>query len=226
MWTRPHCPLAGSSPCARLPAGPTPLTPCQPRCCLSAQPRWWNLEDFPKQYSIRILKSHLHTAHICGSHSSVLLFPKRAQETPHNHQSQGSAPGSISEMELGSISADPDLSGWSPLQKMFLVPLSPTCSPKDALESILGSPSRFSSLRDGTHNTLGTAWVSHPARILCLPFPWSWNSMDPRGWEHPSRIPSWMLSPVVSKRAGRNEKKWDEDKMEISSSATDWAEGV
>lgn len=88
------------------------------------------------------------------------------------------------------------------------------------------NPSWFSILRDGTHNTLGTAWVSHPARILCLPSPCSWNSVDPRAWEHPGRIPRWMLSPVVSKRAGRNDKKWDEDKMEISSSATDWAEGV
>lgn len=133
--------------------GATPTMHCQPRSCLSAQPHLWNLEGFPKQYSIRIKKSHLHTAHCLWFPlltSPCAVLPKnafRAHETSHNHYIQGSALGSISEWNWDQFLLILDLPGCSPPWKSFLVALSPVCSPKDAQESILGSPSWFFSLR-------------------------------------------------------------------------------
>lgn len=144
----------------------------------------------------------------------------RAHETPHAIQPKIQLQDPSLRWNWDQFLLILDLPGLSPLHKRFLVPLSPVCSPKDAQESIPGE-SILVFQPEGWNTShrwhcLGVPPSQNPvcAGILGIP------------GVHPGRIPSWMLSPVVSNRAGRNEKKWDEDKMEISSPATDRAEGV
>lgn len=217
--TSPGSP-GNASPCARLPAPPSPsgssslaaASQHSHRCAI-------------QEISITNIPSGLRKAIstlLCGSHSSpapMLLFPKRPPEPTKPHTSikprvQLQYPSLRWNWDQFLLILD--VPWWSPLWKRFLVPLFPMSSPKDAQGSILGSPSWFFSLRHGSLNILGLA------RILCLP---------PHGAGIPwipgvGRVPGWMLSPVVSNRAGRNEEKWDEEKTEISCSLPGRAEGL
>lgn len=125
-------------------------------------------------------------------------------------------------MELGSISADPG-SPWV-LNTLEEFP----CSPLSCVQ-----PKGCPGIHPGESILVfqPQAWnTQHPWHCLGVPpsqnpvfaFPMELEFRASQRMEHPGR----MLSPVVSNRAGRNEEKWDEDKVEISSSATDWAKGV